>query len=99
MGGKQFREREKGTESSLISNNKESNMSSATNLKSKFEQKAADQNKVEYVVGKEKKTWKTTGNSGGGHSGQEGKFQSAVVKEKTQFSKPPPAPKNISQLP
>jgi hypothetical protein len=61
-------------------------MSSASNLKAKFEQKAAVQNQVDYVVGKEKKTWKTTGNSGGGHSGHDGKFQSAIVKEKTQFA-------------
>lgn len=40
-----------------------------------------------------KKTWKTTGNSGGGHTGQDGKY-----KAKLDLGAPP-APKSLSDLP
>jgi hypothetical protein len=53
-----------------------------------FEQKIAEQKPKPL-----KKTWKPTGNSGGGHTGHDGKY-----KGKLDLG-PPPEPKSLSDLP
>jgi len=44
-----------------------------------------------------KKTWKTTGNSGGGHTGHDGKYRPGVKMPRP--TEPPPPPKSLSDLP
>ncbi|ELR19966.1 uncharacterized protein ACA1_112600 [Acanthamoeba castellanii str. Neff] len=66
----------------------------------KWEQKIADANpKPDYKVGEEKKTWKTNGHSGGGHTAHDGKYKAATVKTPTTFDKPPPPKKSLTDLP
>jgi len=58
---------------------------------SHFEQAAQDAAPKEVV---KKKTWSPTGNSGGGHTGHDGKFRG-----KTKIGDGPPPAKSITDLP
>jgi len=71
---------------------------SAVNKKTNvFQQKIENQTKKDYEEGKKKKSWSTTGNSGG--YSLEGKYKSGIVKTPTKFSKAPPSKKSVSDLP
>jgi len=96
----------------------------ASSLKAKFEDMARlpppghqveEQTiETERIIQEEirKKTWSNSGNSGGGHTGHDGKFFAdekilqeekkiieVEVKKKTTFAKPPPPAKSFSDLP
>jgi len=43
--------------------------------------------------------WKHSGNSGGGHTGHDGKFKKQTKRVETKFANPPPPPKSLSDLP
>jgi len=77
----------------------------AQNLTSKFEDLAKGpppSHSVQLVDTEiQSKNWSHSGNTGGGHSGHDGKYTNVTVvsKEKTVFDKPPPPKKSFADLP
>jgi len=82
----------------------------ASNIKAKFEEMGKppppthERTEVEVVKDVRTGKYRHTGNTGGGHSGHDGKFtdveRQVVSKEvKTTFTNPPPAKKSFSDLP
>jgi hypothetical protein len=77
----------------------------ANNLRAKFEQLAQEPPPTHSVAEVQKevttKNWSHTGNSGGGHTGHDGKFtnKKVITTTKTVFNEPPPAKKSLADLP